>query len=599
MLNTSSTFDANINGATVGTNYSQLQAAGTINLNGATLSTAIGDAYIPTADEQFTIIDNTGTSPITGTFAGLAQGATLKVSNTTFSISYTGGTNKDSVVLTALAATTTTVSPLTTPPVFGQSATLTATVAPTTTGLGTPTGTVEFLLNGTNLGAGTLNASGVATFATKTLSTGSNSITATYSGDTNFSTSTSTAVSVTVAQASSSTTLTASPNPSLAGESVTLTATVAAVSPGSGTPTGSVEFELNGTQLGSGTLSSGVASFSTTSLATGSNPITAVYQGDTNFKTSTSSAVTQVVNEGATKVSLSVSNTNPFGLQPVTFTAIVNVSSGSGTPTGSVTFYDANGNDLGQATLSSTDVATLKVSSLPVGKESITAVYSGDSNFIGASSTPASLVVGSPTELFVNQVYMDILGVQSNVGANLWIAQINGGYPPKVVAKYILQSPQAKTQAVEYAYEALLDRLATTAELNQVLAAGNSRSPVLYATIFGSEEFYKKSGGTTDGFLNALAKDWFGTAFTPAKQARLALQLRHGVSRYHLSYNVITSPSGVHAEVNTIFFDVLGRDANAKEQAQYAPMVKHKQVIDVFANLFSSREFKTKFVEIT
>ncbi len=324
-----------------------------------------------------------------------------------------------------------------------------------------------------------------------------------------------------------------------------------------------------------------------------------MYSGDTNFLTSTSAAVNQVVTEGATTISLTVSNTNPFGLQPVTFTAVVNVVSGTGTPTGTVTFYDINGNDLGSGTLTN-GTATLTVASLPVGKESITAVYSGDSNFVGATSTPVSLVVGNATELFVNQVYEDILSVPSSVGANLWIALINGGYPPKVVATYILQSEPAKIQAVDDAYESLLGRSATTGEVNQTLAAGNSRSPVLYASIFGSKEFYKtEGGGTDDGFLTALATDWFGKPFKPATQARLARELKHGVSRYQVAYSVITSPSGVHAEVNSIFEDVLGRDANAKEQAQYAPMVKHKQVISVFANLFASREFKMKYVNIT
>jgi hypothetical protein len=379
---------------------------------------------------------------------------------------------------------------------------------------------------------------------------------------------------------------------------VTFTATVAPVSPGAGTPTGTVEFEEGTTDLGSGTLTNGVATFSTATLATGSNAITAVYSGDSNFLTSTSATLTQTVAEGATSVSLSASNTNPFGLQAVTLTAVVNLTSGTGTPTGTVTFYDASGNDLGQATLSN-GAAALTLSTLPVGRESITAVYSGDSNFLGASSTPLSLVVGSPTELFVNQIYLDVLGIQSNVSANLWTALVNGGYPPKVVATYILQSPQSKIQAVNFAYEALLDRLPTTGEVNKAIAAGNSRSPVLYADIFGSKEFYQDSGGTTDGFLNALAQDWFGKAFSPATQARLARELKRGVSRHQVAYNVITSPSGVKAEVNTIFFDVLGRDANAREQAQYAPMVKNKHVIEVFANLFSSPEFKAKFVDIT
>ena len=97
-------------------------------------------------------------------------------------------------------------------------------------------------------------------------------------------------------QASTTTGLVSSLNPSTSGTSVTFTATVAATSPGTGTPTGTVNFLDNGTQIGTGTLNgSGVATFSTTTLAVGTHPITAAYLGDPNYTTSTSTAVSQVV----------------------------------------------------------------------------------------------------------------------------------------------------------------------------------------------------------------------------------------------------------------------------------------------------------------
>ena len=71
---------------------------------------------------------------------------------------------------------------------------------------------------------------------------------------------------------------------------VTSTATVASTT--SGTPTGTVNFFDNGTPLGSGTLSNGVASFSTTGLSVGTHVITSVYSGDVNFSSSTASGAT-------------------------------------------------------------------------------------------------------------------------------------------------------------------------------------------------------------------------------------------------------------------------------------------------------------------
>src|SRR5262249_11103255 len=224
----------------------------------------------------------------------------------------------------------------------------------------------------------------------------------------------------------------------------TVKATVGVVSPGSGTPTGSVEFFNGSTDLGKGTLSNGVATLQTSSLPLGTDAITANYSGDTNFQASLSTAVNQQVNQGTISISLSVSNANPFGFQAVTLTATVTAVSGTATPTGTVTFFDINGANLGASTLTN-GAATFSVSTLPIGKESITAVYSGNSIFSSATSQAVPMVVGSPTELFVNQVFLDVIGSPAGQGGALWVALINGGYAPKRVARYILQSPQART----------------------------------------------------------------------------------------------------------------------------------------------------------
>jgi hypothetical protein len=80
---------------------------------------------------------------------------------------------------------------------------------------------------------------------------------------------------------------------------VTFTATVSAAAPGSGTPTGSVTFYDGTTKLGTGTLNGGSAAFTITTLSIGTHSITAVYGGDGNFKTSTSPALSQVVQSAA------------------------------------------------------------------------------------------------------------------------------------------------------------------------------------------------------------------------------------------------------------------------------------------------------------
>jgi hypothetical protein len=83
-----------------------------------------------------------------------------------------------------------------------------------------------------------------------------------------------------------------SSNPALAQSPVTFTATVSSPL---GTPTGTVSFLDGTTVLGQGTLSDGVATLTTSSLAAGAHSITAFYSGDTNFVSATSGTLTQSV----------------------------------------------------------------------------------------------------------------------------------------------------------------------------------------------------------------------------------------------------------------------------------------------------------------
>ena len=97
--------------------------------------------------------------------------------------------------------------------------------------------------------------------------------------------------SFTVAAANSSTVLTSDINPSCISTSVTLTATVSPA-----TATGTVEFFDGASSLGTAAIVSGVASLAVSSLPAGIRSLTAVYSGDANYTTSTSTAYNQTVN---------------------------------------------------------------------------------------------------------------------------------------------------------------------------------------------------------------------------------------------------------------------------------------------------------------
>jgi hypothetical protein len=293
-----------------------------------------------------------------------------------------------SVALTQVVnqnTSTTAISAAPNPITFGTSVLFTANV---TSPGGIPTGTVTFKDGTSTIGTGTLNGSGQATLSTAALSVGGHSISAVYGGDTGFAGSTSTVVTQTVNQASSATSLAASVNPAIFGASVTFTATVTSTG---GTPGGTVTFMDGASTLGTGTLNgSGQATLSTATLASGNHSVTAVYGGDSNFAGSTSTVLTQTVNPTSSATGLVVSvNPATFGTS-VTFTA--DVTGSGGNPGGTVTFIDG-ATTLGTGTLNGSGQATLSTAALAVGSHSITAMYGGDSNFVGSASSVLTLAV--------------------------------------------------------------------------------------------------------------------------------------------------------------------------------------------------------------
>ncbi len=101
-------------------------------------------------------------------------------------------------LLTNQANTTTALTASPNPSLSGQAVTLTATVTVLPPGSGTPLGTVQFKADGVNLGSAAVLSGGKASLITGALAVGTHSITAVYSGDTNFAGSTSNTLTQTV-----------------------------------------------------------------------------------------------------------------------------------------------------------------------------------------------------------------------------------------------------------------------------------------------------------------------------------------------------------------------------------------------------------------
>lgn len=217
----------------------------------------------------------TGAHSITAVYAGDAD--------------YTGSTSPILVDMVSKGVSSSSVTSSNNPSNFGTAVTFTASVSSSASGI--PTGTVMFQDGAATLGTVTLTNE-TATFTSSGLGIGTHSITVVYGGDANFAGSTSPVLAQTVSKTASSTSVVSSSNPSTFGTSVTFTATV--TSPLGG-PSGTVTFQDGSSALGEAALGGGKATFTTSGLVGGAHSIVAVYGGDANFASSTSSALAQTV----------------------------------------------------------------------------------------------------------------------------------------------------------------------------------------------------------------------------------------------------------------------------------------------------------------
>lgn len=348
-----------------------------------------GGGWTEVTLHSFALSSTDGASP----YVGLTPDASGNLYGTTgYGGAYggpVGGTSGGAVYelvtgSTTQGSTTTAVSSSLNPSTYGQPVTFTAAV---TASSGTPTGTVTFKNGTSTLGTATLS-SGSAKLKSSTLGVGTHSITATYNGSTSYATSTSTVLSQVVSQAGTATTVASGTNPSTYGQSVTYTATVKPQY--AGNPAGSVTFKNGTSTMGTATLSGGVATLTVATLGAGTHSVTAVYKGSTSFLSSTSTALSQVVNKATTSTAVTSSLSPSIYGESATFTATVSPQF-SGTPSGSVTFKNGT-STVGSSSLSG-GVATITVSTLGVGTHSITAVYNGSTSFTTSTSTGLSQVV--------------------------------------------------------------------------------------------------------------------------------------------------------------------------------------------------------------
>jgi subtilisin family serine protease len=263
----------------------------------------------------------------------------------------------------------------------GDTLVFTASLTPNTS-----SGAVQFLDGGTPISGAIPLSNGVASFNTSNLALGAHSVTARYTGNNKFAASTSPTLIQTVARPSAgiSVSLAAGSNPTASGTTLTFTANVTPAS-----ATGSVIFFDGGTAIsGSLPLVNGSASFTTPALSAGSHSISAQYSGDANFNSATSAALVQSVLKAQTTLVLTAPDDSVKLGAPATFTATISPISATGT----VVFFDSAAQISGLVTVNN-GTAKFTTTSLVSGTHTLSARFSGDTNFNGSSSNSVKVKV--------------------------------------------------------------------------------------------------------------------------------------------------------------------------------------------------------------
>ncbi|MFI1539841.1 beta strand repeat-containing protein, partial [Streptomyces anandii] len=332
------------------------------------------------------------------------------------------------------AATTIGVSTSPAPSTVGQPITVTAVVVPVAAGAGTPSGTVSFSFgDGTPSVTVPVNA-GVAVAAHTYLSTSGSpyAITATYNDDAGY-TGSSRSITQTVGRTPTVTAVTAAPAPSAVGQPMTATVTVGALPPGSGAPTGTVTVDFgDGTTPVVAPLAGATAVLTHTYAHAIGGPyvITASYGGDGDFGSSQTTVI-QTVIRASTTLSLAGAPDPSVVGEPVTFTATVAPSAGTGAATGTVRFDFGDNTPPADAPLVS-GVATVQhvYASASGSPYAVTAVYGGDGDFTGSAGHTTQTVGRASTVTSVSTSPNPSLpGEQVTVTATVAPVPLDAGSP--------------------------------------------------------------------------------------------------------------------------------------------------------------------------
>jgi hypothetical protein len=462
-------------------------------------------------------------------------------------------------------ATTTTILPSANPAVQGQAVTFIAMINGAQGTINTPTGTVSWIVNGVAEGSTSVGgrSPAEAELTMSNLPTGTFTVIASYSGDTNFSPSTGT-VQETVGTSGTCTGTSGAPaiTTQPANQTVPVGGNAAFTANACGSPTPNVLWNES-TNGGATFFSTSVTS--TTLTVTGAlasqNGIEFEAVFTNNFGSATSSPATLTVTGGTALTVLTTSL--PVGTVGAAY-GMQLVASG-GTPPYS--WAVQSGTLPPGLTLSTGGL----LSGTPTVQEvaSFTVAVSDSSSPVLRATQPLSLVVNQPAVIappppspptppapvannctagvpaFVCQLYLDVLGRAADpVGLNTFSALIESGAADRTAVAFdVLSSGEYKADLVNGWYQTYLRRAADPGGLAlNVAILGSSPDEAAQAGILGSPEYFSLQGSNAAGFIDGLYLQLLGRATDAGGLAHWEQLMANGFTDTQVAAAIMQGP---------------------------------------------------------
>jgi hypothetical protein len=307
------------------------------------------------------------------------------------------------------------------------------------------------------------------------------------------------------------------------GDGLTDIVTANTSSNGSVTTAGTASVLLNQTSVAPTATLTGVSV-----AGTGTHLVDFIYDGDANHSAGPSSnTVSLIGTQVPTTLTVSSSlSTASYGQQVVLTAKLAPYTSGSLSTNAESVIFQSNGANIGTGSLSS-GVATLNVTSLPIGTDSITAIYGGDANFVTAiGSGPTVTVIAAnqkPTLMWATPAAISygtaLSAAQLNASVTLAGTAIAGSYVYSPAAGTV---PPAGTDTLTVTFTPTdtTDYSTQTASVPLVVTKATptitwpAPSPITYGTALSAAQ------------LNATSATPGSFAYTPAAGTILTVGLQ-------------------------------------------------------------------------